>query len=118
VLKVINGKTHGFLGRNKIYIGRKNKAYHLQESILHNRFTIGKDGSRTKVITKYHQWLKTEVKRGLAEQDSPVFQELVRIANLTQQGKSIQLCCWCYPQQCHGDVIKACIKWLINKQLI
>lgn len=118
MLKIINGKTHGFLGRNKIYIGRKNQAYHLQESILHNRFTIGKDGNRSEAIALYHQWLQTEVKRGLKGKDSPVFQELVRIANLIQQGESIQLCCWCYPRSCHGDVIKACIEWLIDKHLI
>jgi hypothetical protein len=70
VLKVVNGKTHGFFGRNKLYIGRTNKAYHLKESILHNQFVIGKDGDRNEVITKYHQWLKTEVKRGLAGQSS------------------------------------------------
>jgi hypothetical protein len=70
------------------------------------------------VITKYHQCLKTEVKRGLARQENLVFPELVRIANLVRQGESIQLCCWCHPQKCHGDIIKACIEWLIDKKLI
>jgi Domain of unknown function (DUF4326) len=113
-VEVINGKTHGFLGRNKIYIGRKNKAYHLKESVLHNQFTIGRDGDRSSVIAKYQEWLKTEVKRGLAGQESPVFNELVRITNLVRQGESIQLCCWCHPQPCHGDVIKTCIEWTID----
>jgi hypothetical protein len=36
MIGVINGKRDGFIGQDKIYIGRANKFYGLQKSPLHN----------------------------------------------------------------------------------
>jgi len=36
MIRVINGKTNGFLGNDKIYIGRENKTYGVEESVLKN----------------------------------------------------------------------------------
>ena len=38
MITVINGKRDGFIGKDKIYIGRKNKSYNLNQSPLHNPF--------------------------------------------------------------------------------
>lgn len=38
MLKIINGKKDGFIGENKIYIGRYNKSYNLKPSPLSNPY--------------------------------------------------------------------------------
>ena len=52
---VQDGKTWGFTGRDKIYIGRANGK--LKGSPLGNPFSIGVDGDRAEVIEKFRQWL-------------------------------------------------------------
>ena len=66
-----------------IYIGRPSK--------FGNPFIIGKDGTRSEVIKKYHDWIITQPK--LLEQLSEL------------EGKI--LACWCQPEKeaCHGHVL-------------
>lgn len=53
-MKTINGKTDGFIGEDKIYIGRYNRYYNLSESPLHNPFAIVKGvNTRKDVINQY-----------------------------------------------------------------
>lgn len=83
-----------------IYVGRP--------SLLGNPFVIGKDGDRAEVIAKYRVWLWNQVKARGA-----VFAELVRIKRLAEKG-DVHLVCWCRPTlSCHGDVVRACIQWMI-----
>lgn len=113
MFQVINGKHSGFIGNSKIYIGRPNKTYLLKGSVLQNPFAIGRDGDREEVIVKYRQWLWREVqKRG------EVFDELVQIANRVKNGEAVQLACWCKPLKCHGDVVKACVEWMIREGIV
>lgn len=65
-----------------IYIGRP--------SVWGNPFTIGKDGDRMTVITKYRIWLESKP-------------ELIARAKSELRGKV--LACWCTPLACHGDVL-------------
>ena len=64
-----------------VYIGRPSE--------WGNPFTIGKDGSRGDVISKYENWLI-----GNAELMGKIH---------TLRGKILG--CWCKPKACHGDVL-------------
>lgn len=112
MFKVMNGKTHGFVGKNKIYIGRN--SYQMKGSILGNKFSVKKYG-REGCIAKYKEWLWNEVKKG----EGKVYDELVRIGEMMLDSKeNIELVCWCSPLGCHGDIIKSCIEWMIKEGLI
>lgn len=64
-----------------VYIGRPSK--------WGNPFTIGVDGTREEVITKYKDWFVTQP-------------ELIK--DLPEL-KGKVLGCWCYPNACHGDFL-------------
>ena len=95
-IKVINikGKAKGTYH----YIGRG--------SVLGNPFVIGKDGTREEVIQLYKRHLWESIK----SHDGGVFREINLLA-LTYHNTDLTLGCFCYPKECHGDVIKACIIW-------
>lgn len=107
MIKVLNGKKVGFIGKNKIYIGRN--SYGFKGSVLNNKFKIGKDGNRDEVVEKYRRWLWIEFKK-----KGKVYEELVRISKQVIEGKEVELICWCSPQRCHGDVVKSCIEWMVK----
>ena len=69
-----------------VYIGRPSK--------WGNPFTIGKDGNRKEVIRKYKKWIlnQPELLKSLVELEDKV------------------LGCWCYPKECHGDVLLNMLK--------
>ena len=106
-IKVKNGKVDGF--KKGIYIGRK--GYGLRGNALANPFKIGKDGNREVVVKKYRRWLWEEICKGNYE----VIKELEKLKEKAKKGEEINLICWCYPKTCHGDVIKACLEWMINE---
>ncbi|MEW6735459.1 MAG: DUF4326 domain-containing protein [Acidobacteriota bacterium] len=29
----------------------------------------------------------------------------------------MKLVCWCAPKQCHGDMVKAALEWMVRKAL-
>jgi hypothetical protein len=75
--------------KGDVYIGRRNNRKKLPESIWHNPFVIGKDGTREEVLAKYEAYI-------LAQPEL--------LAQLhTLKGK--RLACWCKPEACHGDVL-------------
>ena len=117
MLQVSNGKTTGFLGQNKIYIGRANKTYNLAKSPLANPYVIGESTlNRTKVIELYREWLWYQIKSWQETGKlNPVVEELLGICDRIKKGDRITLTCWCHPLPCHGDVIVRCVKWMINQ---
>ena len=66
-----------------IYIGRPSK--------WGNPFEVGKDGTREEVCKKYREWITKGAGRHLLND----LHEL--------NGKVLG--CWCYPKQCHGDIL-------------
>lgn len=111
-IEIINGKKVGFIGEDKIYIGRRNSCYNLQASPLANIFGVKSNG-RTSSIEKYKGYLLQHV----AKATGPVYEELLYIARLHKEGKHIKLACWCYPKACHGDVVKQVVIWLADNIL-
>lgn len=83
--RVVNLRKESF----DVYIGRKNTWFGLPESIWHNPFCIGKDGTREEVIRKYRERL---------------FQCPTLLAKVGEL-KGKVLGCYCKPQPCHGDVL-------------
>lgn len=94
---------------NEYYIGRN--FGNLEGSVLGNKFKINRDGDRKEVIEKYRKWLWKEVKK----KEGKVWNELMMLVKEVKAGKDIYLSCWCKPLECHGDVIKSCIEWLIKE---
>lgn len=118
-MQVTNGKTTGFVGTDKIYIGRKNSHQNLPQSPLANPYVISdKILNRNAVIELYRQWLWQQIKSwretGIY---NPAVQELLNLCELVRQGKEINLVCWCKPKPCHGDVIVRCVQWMIREGL-
>jgi hypothetical protein len=59
-------------------------------SPLGNPFTIGKDGDRDEVITKYEEYARNTPKIMAAIKALP---------------EDAVLACWCHPKACHCDII-------------
>ena len=79
----------------------------MRGSVLGNPFKMVDDNplERKRVIEEYRQYLWKK----LNEKDNSVKAEILIIASKTNP---IRLVCCCKPDDCHGDVIVNCIKWL------
>ncbi|MBN3961753.1 DUF4326 domain-containing protein [Nostoc sp. NMS8] len=129
LIKVVNGKTHGFVGESKIYIGRKSQPYSLPQSPLHNPYIMGKDGDRREVCQKFdlYLWKKVKLWSETGECDDTVM-EIKDIAcqvkerrankNNGEDVEDIELTCYCHPWQCHGDGIIRCVNWILQQGLV
>jgi hypothetical protein len=69
------------------------------ESLFHNPYHIGPDGSRAEVIAKFAEyWYSPQ-------------QKFLREAALTHIAQHATLGCWCKPRDCHGDIIAGYLNW-------
>ena len=75
------------------YMGRANLSWGLLESVFHNPFHEGVDGTRAEVIEKFRIYFYELMAT------RPDLVELLE----TYRGK--RLACWCKPKACHVDVI-------------
>jgi hypothetical protein len=87
-------KTEKDLPEGYVYVGRevrdrRTNRIRFEESVWHNPFKEGKDGTFEKVLAKYEAYVLS--KPDLIE----------RLPELS--GKT--LVCWCAPKPCHGDVL-------------
>lgn len=112
-MEILNGKISGFIGKNKIYIGRANKSYDLKDTPLANPFNIGKKFSRETSLYNYKHWLINSYKN----KKGPGYKELIRLLDLYKSDPNIKLVCWCKPEACHGDIIKQVLDWMILNNL-
>jgi len=102
MITVTNGYKTGWVGENKVYIGRASYKNNISCSPLANPFILEKHGDREEVIAKYKLWLLERLKLWRSTQTL----EMLRLANLLKDGKDLELVCYCSPKACHGDVIK------------
>lgn len=112
-MEILNGKVSGFIGEDKIYIGRTNKYYNLVNSPLANPFNIGKKFNRETSLFNYKHWLINSYKN----KEAPSYKELIRVLNLYKVNRNLNLVCWCKPKACHGDIIKQVLDWMIQNNL-
>lgn len=118
MINVVNGRVHGFIGENKIYIGRANHKLKLKASPLANPYFIYQTDWKTsqrlrdEVIEQYKVLLWQSIKRcrdeGIID---GIMEELIRISQL-----NVTLTCYCKPLPCHGDVIINAIEWLKTQE--
>jgi hypothetical protein len=114
VCQVVNFKEYGSVdalnqafGDRWLYIGRANHYAGLPESPLANPYKArdyGRGGTLPpgSTLGHYRRWLWQQIQAG----DPAVLAALRAIDEQTV------LVCWCAPNPCHGDVIKAAIAWL------
>lgn len=112
-INVANGRRDGFVGKDKIYIGRENNYLGLKESPLCNPFPILENCSREESIQKFRKHLWERLKAD----DRGIQQALTLMQILGEKGETVNLTCWCAPLSCHGDVIKRCLKWQALERL-
>lgn len=96
MIQIVNRKT--YRGAS-VYIGRP--------TALGNPFVIGKDGERAEVLQKYRRWLWGEIQG----RNETVLAELRRLATMARTG-DLALSCWCAPEPCHGEILRAAVGWL------
>ena len=87
MVKVVHCKKASY----DVYIGRPSK--------WGNPFSIGKDGTREEVISKYEAYIMNR---------HDLLDALPEL-----QGKILG--CWCAPKACHGDILKIMVEdelWL------
>ena len=110
-LAVVN--RHTFTGprdESYVYIGRGtplgNNWSHVPETAPQFRV-----GSREEAVGRYRQWLWHEIQRG----NGPALKALETLKERAVAGEKLSLACSCSPQLCHGDVIKAAIEHLAQR---
>jgi hypothetical protein len=108
VCQVANFKQYGSVdalnqafGDRWLYIGRANRYAGLPESPLANPHKA-RDYGRGSTLPHYRRWLWQRI-----QADDPAV-----LAALRAIDEQTVLVCWCAPNPCHGDVIKAAAAWL------
>jgi hypothetical protein len=108
--QVANFKDYGSVqaldqafGDRWVYIGRKNSHAGLPQSPLANPFKRSDfGGQHGATLPHYRRWLWQQMQAG----NETVLKALRAIDDQTV------LVCWCHPQPCHGEVVKAAAEWL------
>ena len=91
---------------NVWYVGRACAGWHA--SPLGNPFHLG-GRTRGSTLAAYKAWLWGKVQSGRG----PAWAALANLAALVKSGQRVQLGCWCVPGPCHGEIVKACVLWLV-----
>lgn len=90
---------------NLVYLGRRHSAGWPQ-SPLANPFSV-RDHGRDGAMTRYITWLADEIETG----STPATLALVALAKRTRK-ESLQFGCWCYPLDCHCNVLTKVVGWI------
>ena len=94
-----------------VYIGRKGivfidkKRFPEKDSIWANPFKIGKHGDRSEVLKKYENYILQKIISDNLENDL-----------LSLQGKNLG--CWCFPEKCHGEILRDLISKKLSEKTI
>ena len=105
MINVINTHTHPTVTGMPIYRGTPlGNLYDWKGSPL-AKFKVA---NRAEAIAKYKEWLPAQVAAG----NEAVLGELRKIWRKHRSGR-VNLLCFCVPQDCHGDVIKA---WILEQE--
>jgi hypothetical protein len=94
-----------FLG---VYIGRGRNG---QTNPLGNPATMLNESERDSVCEKHIIHTKKEWKII----NSPLRNEIIRLATLYANGQNLALQCFCAPRRCHGNYLVKLIKWVAEK---
>jgi len=75
------------------YVGRP--------TALGNPYRLTQGHTRVEALALYREWLDKSIK----DQDRIVCGALERMRQQLLKDKTLTLCCWCYPLDCHADII-------------
>ena len=96
----IEDKKNVYIGRKGVvfidFEGKKER-FPKSDSVWANPFKISEKQSRRDVIELYEKYIRTKI------ENEKLKEELILL-----QGKNLG--CWCYPEECHGDVLIKLIK--------
>lgn len=103
MIKIVNRYGHaGHYSKLKtVYCGRG--------SALGNPFPINAENDRDAVCDKYQEWFDDQI---APLQNQRANQQLMNIERLEQEHGTVYLECFCAPQRCHCETIKAFIEGL------
>jgi hypothetical protein len=87
---------------HRVYVGRP--------TALGNPFPVKQFG-REGAIAEYRQWLWAQIQG----KNPAVLKQLNYLLNTYAHEGAVEIECWCKPKACHGDVIKACLIWAMEK---
>jgi len=97
-VNIFNCKGHREMVRGAappdFYIGRP--------SPLGNPYPISYENTREEVIEGYRLWII----RKLKDKNSIQYKEFQKMRKSLKDFGIVNLWCWCYPQPCHGNIIK------------
>lgn len=94
--------------RSYVYIGRPRGNAPLG---LGNPFKVGDEYKRGEAVDAFKKYAHEE----WAKPNSDLRRQVTELAHRVQQGEHIKLVCWCKPQSCHGDILKAAIESLVTR---
>lgn len=99
-IKLVNIKNH-IPTEYDFYIGRP--------SVLGNIYSHKKESiadiiveSRDVAVDKYKEYFYDRIESG----DKVFIDELDKMYNFYKEHGKLNICCWCFPKRCHGEVIK------------
>lgn len=78
-------------------------------SPLGNPYPMESEEDRDKVIADYIPWIEKQIENG----NPRVLNEILRILNHYKKHGQVTLQCYCYPSNCHCNVIKDILEKLI-----
>lgn len=110
-LQVVNRHTYsGPHDNSYVYIGRGTTLGN-NWSHVPNTAAQYQAASREEAVGRYRKWLWKELQNG----KGPAFQALEQLKIRAAKGENVSLVCSCSPQLCHGDVVKAAIEHLVER---
>lgn len=111
MIEVVNIRTFSMKDRQGefCYVGRRMAGR--PGSPLGNPYKLS-EGERDEVLARYKTWLWEQMKT-----ETGARRELYRLAEINRQQVNLYLACWCAPESCHGDIIKAAIQYLNSQHL-
>ena len=99
------------IGRVKQFVAGAENVYIGRGSPLGNPWPISARMNRDKVCDLYDEYLRKAVK----DKSTPQYKEMVRLFRMHQAGIDINLQCFCAPNRCHGETIKAILETALAK---
>jgi len=105
-IKVANIKNH-IRTDYDFYIGRP--------SLLGNPYSDKKESiakiivdSRDEAMDMYKEYFYKRIESG----DKDFIDELDKMYNFYKEHGKMNICCWCFPKRCHGNIIK---EYIVNR---
>lgn len=91
------------------YCGPKTKGW--RPGVLANPHIMRTEEERPEMIERF----RSDLDKDIAEQ-GPMYQRLRQIQARVEEGYNVTLGCWCKPHDCHCDVVKEKVMWLMKAQ--